>query len=404
MSESTVQLRLIPYPYRAMLAICSDLDETPDRHVYRQIMRFLNTAQTTPMGEGLDLEVGNTIYFDMSPDQFAYWNTDDAGRAMLRTLIRSGHIDCLHSFGDLATTRAHAARALDELCRHDCRLQVWIDHATAPTNFGADIMQGHGDEPGHPACHADLTIDYGIRYVWRGRITSVTGQNVPPRWGGLLTPAHPLASARTLAKETAKHLLARLGNIRYAMHGPNRLLRPTTLRTGAPVCEFLRCNPHWGGVSSCDTGRQIGSVLTQPVLDQLQRRSGVCVLYTHLGKIHRYDTPFDPSAVAGLRRLAHAHHAGRILVTTTRRLLNYCSLIDHLRFRASHQRTHITIDLALPPSASLSQGLTFCLPDSRPATITVNGTPLPDVRTNPPDHLGQRTISLPWPRLEFPDL
>ena len=29
-----VQLRQLPYPYRAMLAICSDLDETPNRSVY----------------------------------------------------------------------------------------------------------------------------------------------------------------------------------------------------------------------------------------------------------------------------------------------------------------------------------------------------------------------------------
>ena len=102
-----VSLRRIPYPYRAMLVICSDLDETPDRHVYFEIMRYLNTTGFTIMGPGLGLEVGNTIYFDMPPDQFSYWNTDDKGRGMIRALIRSGHIDCLHSFGDLAVTRTH---------------------------------------------------------------------------------------------------------------------------------------------------------------------------------------------------------------------------------------------------------------------------------------------------------
>jgi hypothetical protein len=149
-----VQLRAVPYPYRAILAICSDLDETPDRHVYWEIMRFLNTTDQTAMGPGVGLEVGNTIYFDMPPDQFAYWNTDDAGRQMVRTLIKSGHIDCLHSYGDLATTREHAGKALDELTRHDCKLQVWIDHGRAATNLDPDIMHGHGDEVGHPAYHA----------------------------------------------------------------------------------------------------------------------------------------------------------------------------------------------------------------------------------------------------------
>ena len=89
--------RLVPYPFRAMLAICSDLDETPHRGVYRDIARFLNTTETTVMGVGVGLEVGNTIYFDMPPSQFAYWNTDDEGRAMVRALIASGHVDCLPS-------------------------------------------------------------------------------------------------------------------------------------------------------------------------------------------------------------------------------------------------------------------------------------------------------------------
>src|SRR5882724_8721210 len=125
----------MPYPYRALLAISSDLDETPHRSVYRESMRFLNTTESTSMGQGVGLEVGNSIYFDMPPDQFAYWNTDDSGRTMVRALIRSGHIDTLHSFGNLATTRDHARRALEELARHSCQLQVWIDHAVAPTNF-----------------------------------------------------------------------------------------------------------------------------------------------------------------------------------------------------------------------------------------------------------------------------
>ncbi|MCH8853657.1 MAG: hypothetical protein IID41_13540, partial [Planctomycetes bacterium] len=220
-----VSLRRWPYPYKAALAICSDLDETPDRHVYWEIMRFLNTFETTSMGTGVGLEVGNSIYFDMPPDQFAYWNTDDAGREMVRTLIRSGHIDCLHSYGDLATQRSHAARALEELERHDCRLKVWVDHSKAPTNFGSDIMCGSGDVPGSPVYHADLTCAFGIRYVSRGRATSVIGQDVPARMRDVFTPRHLVASGKTVAKEVAKHWLAVAGNEKYAMHGPNRVLR-----------------------------------------------------------------------------------------------------------------------------------------------------------------------------------
>ena len=155
-AASGVALRPWPYPYEAALAICSDLDETPTADDYFDMMRLLNTTGPTRLGPGAGLEVGNSIYFDMPASQFSYWNADDRAREAIRRLIRSGHIDCLHSFGDLATTRAHAGRALDELAQHDCAMKVWIDHAVAPSNFGADIMRKRRRQDSE-AYHADLT-------------------------------------------------------------------------------------------------------------------------------------------------------------------------------------------------------------------------------------------------------
>jgi hypothetical protein len=391
-----------PSPCAATLAICSDLDETPDAETYFEIIRFLTTTEETRMGPGVGLEIGNSIYFDMPPGQFSYWNTTDENREKIRALIRSGHIDVLHSFGDLATTRAHAARALEELAKHGCYLKVWVDHAQAPTNFGSDIMQGHGDEPGHPAYHADLTLSYGIRYVWRGRVTSYIGQNQPFRLRHLIAdtflaaarhlrhgpysmpqapspvPQAPspklhapcstlhapspmpdgpcpmphascasfqlpapsfqlpapssvlclLSSGRTILKEYFKHLLGRLGNRKYGMHGPNRVLAPCRLRDGSQVLEFIRCNPHWAGVSCGDRGDHIHEVLTRHFLDRLVERRGVCILYTHLGKLDHGPDPrrLSPEAVAAFRLLAEYHRAGKIWVTTTARLLDYLSM------------------------------------------------------------------------------
>lgn len=323
--RAAVSPRRFPHPYRAMLAICSDLDETPDAETYFELMRFLNTQEETSMGLGVGLEVGNTIYFDMPPGQLSYWNTSEENREKIRVLIRSGHIDCLHSFGDLATTRAHAARALDELERHDCRIRVWVDHAQAPTNFGTDIMQGHGDETGHPAYHADLTAAYGIEYVWRGRVTSVIGQDRPASLLGVANLRHPVASGKTLAKEATKHLLARRGSQKYAIHADNRLITPGTLRDGQKVREFLRCNPHWAGVSGADNADGMADVLTASFLDRLVDREATCILYTHLGKgrAQGCSQPLPPRTVEAFRRLAEYHHGGRICVTTTSRLLGY---------------------------------------------------------------------------------
>jgi len=412
-ADTDVQLRRFPYPYRAMLAICSDLDETPDRRVYWEIMRFLNTTEQTAMGPGVGLEVGNSIYFDMPPRQFAYRNTDDAGREIVRTLVQSGHIDCLHSYGDLATKREHAARALDELIRHDCKLEVWVDHGTAPTNFGPDIMQGHGDEPGHEAYHADLTIDYGIKYICRGRVTSIMGQDIPSRLNGIFNWKHPVRSGRTLIREAAKRKLAQEGNGKYAMHGPNETLRPTVLRDGSSAYEFIRSNPHWGGVSSCDQGRRIGEVLTERMLDRLVKRGGTCVLYTHLGKIDNPDIPFDKTAATAFRRLAREFESGRILVTTTRRLLGHRRAVREIGINSTHDengRLHIDVRERVGgnPIGELSaadlSGLTFYVPDSRTTCVTIDGKKVDNLKCNAPDHTGRPSVSLPWPVLEFPSL
>lgn len=395
-------LRRLPYPYRAMLAICSDLDETPDRHVYYESMRYLNTTRPTSMGVGVGLEVGNSMYFDMPPDQFAYWNTDDAGRDMVRNLIRSGHIDCFHSFGDLATTRRHAELALEELDRHNCRMQVWIDHGTAPSNFGGDIMQGSGDVAGSAVYHADLTCGFGIEYLWRGRVTSVIGQDVPRDLGGLWSGAHPVTSTKTVMKELFKGCLATVGDQKYLMHGSNQVIQPIHLRSGQKAWEFLRSNPHWGGVSSSETADGLGDVLTELMLTRLVERQGVCVLYTHLGKIRDRRQPFGQNTRNALQRLAIYSRDGRILVTTTRRLLGYSRALRELNVSTSRDEGGLRIELKGPVRAGDLDGLTLYVLDAKHARLFVNGGEISDLQRNAPDHSGVASVSIPWKRLEFP--
>ncbi len=410
--STDVQLRPIPYPYCAMLAICSDLDETPDRQVYWEIMRFLNTTEETAMGPGIGLEVGNSIYFNMSQSQFAYWNTDDTGREIVRSLIHSGHIDCLHSYGDLAATRIHAARALDELDRHDCKLQVWVDHGKVPTNFGSDIMQGHGDEPGHHAYHADLATQYGIKYIWCGRVTSVTGQDIPSRLGGIFNWKHPVRSGQTLLKEVTKQKVAQKGNGKYAMHWPNETSRTIVLRDERPVYEFMRCNPHWGGVSSCEEGRNIGEVLTRDFLNRLIDRGGTCILYTHLGKIDDPKVPFNYEAVKAFHRLTQAHIEGKILVTTTRRLLGFRRAVREIASNTTRDESGLSIDINTRSGAnSIGElcdadlnGLTFYVSDPDKTRMKINGKEITDIKQNPPDYTGRPSVSLAWPLLEFPEI
>jgi len=403
------QLRRFPYPYKALVAICSDVDGTPDRDHYLNIARFLNTEDETPAGKGVGLEVGNTIYFDMPDSQFAYWNTDDVGRQIVRKLIRSGHIDCFHSFGDLATTREHARRALQELEEHGCRIECWVDHAVAPTNFGADIMRGTGDVPDMLAYHADLTHRHGVRFVWTGRVTSVIGQDRRHSINHLHSLRNPVATARTSAKELAKGYLGRTGNEKFAMHGANDLARPTHLRDGHEVYEFMRCNPHWGGVSAGDTADGFGDVLTETFLRRLIDRRGSCILYTHLGKTSEPGTIFRRKTIEGLHLLAEAVDGREILVTTTRRMLGFWLATRSIVVTKSQHQHGDIVNIDTRPLRELDMpcdldGISIYVRNSDTTRIFVDGAEIVEVQRNPEDETGQQSISIPWASLDFPEL
>ncbi|MBV5329216.1 MAG: hypothetical protein JZU65_16605 [Chlorobium sp.] len=400
--SSDVTIRPYPYPYEAMLAICSDLDETPDKKTYLETMRFLNTNEETAIGRGVGLEVGNTIYFDMPPNQFSYWNTDDLGREMVRNLIHSGHIDCLHSYGDLATTRKHAGHALDELTRHNCHLETWVDHGTAPTNFDGDIMKGSGDVLGSPAYHADLTLSSGVQYIWRGRVTSVIGQNTKQNLSGVWNITHPLSSGKTVLKEFTKGMLGRYGNQKYAMHADNQILQRVKLRDGQKAYEFMRCNPHWGGVSSCETANGIAEVINTKFLDHLVEKQGCCILYTHLGKELTHERIFPNKTIAAFKTLNSYLNTGKILITTTRRLLGYQRMQEEACFSIHNTRDKLTLKCSYRGPKSDLDGLSFEIPAKKHFELIVNGR----ITSCKWHQLNKeiKTASINWNPLVFPKL
>jgi hypothetical protein len=407
-----VALAKYPHPYRAMMTICSDLDETPDRTTYLEIARFLNTTETTVMGPGVGLELGNSIFFLMPGNQFSYFGTDDAGREMVRAMIRSGHVDCLHSYGDHARTRQDVEPVLAELEKHRCQLNVWVDHSRSATNFGPDIMVGSGDVPDSATYHADLTLRHGVRYVWRGRTTSIIGQNAPVtarRVADMFHRAHPTASMRTMAKEAAKLWLGARAHPQWEMHALNQVCRPSVLRDGQRVWEFMRSNPHWAGPGRGDTADELGGVLTPNMLDSLVRSEGVCVLYTHLGKVRNPRCPFGESARAALRRLAGVHEAGKIFVTTTHRLLRYVTVRDCLRVGASKSGAQVMIQIGsvedpvsgtFAPSPDDLMGLTFVVDRCDTVTLSLANRQIVGCDLV---HDGDKTIAVvPWKPLVFP--
>lgn len=401
MNDATaVELLDLPHPYSAMVAICSDLDETPSADVYLETSRFLNTGENTRFGKGMNLEVGNTIYFYMAPTEFSYWNTSDKVRSRIRDLIRSGHVDCIHSWGDLATERRQAGETLEHLAKNDCRFRVWIDHAIAPSNFGADIMQGSGDLPGSAIYHSDLTLAHGIRYVWRGRVTSMQGQDAPASLAGIWRGAEPVGSLVTLSKEAVKVAAARLGSSKYALHRHNRVLADATLRDSSPVLEFLRTNPHPLGVSAGDTASGLGRALSASFLDRLVRRRAKAVVYTHLGKRLDPQSGIPDETRQSLERLADRMRRGQVLVTTTARLLEYTRLVDSLSWQV--EPAGDCKEIVIQPETGIESlhGLGFSVPAGSEYRIVANGRPLETTRIA---NGAKDVLHVPWRRLTYAD-
>lgn len=398
-----IRVRRNPYPYKAMLAICSDLDETESAEVYLNTSRYLNGSGQSTFGQGLGLETGNTIFFYMPNSEFSYWSAEEKDRRAVRALIQSGHIDCIHSFGDLATTRKQAAETLEHLDANNCKIKVWIDHAIAATNFGADIMQGCGDIPGHDAYHADLTLSYGVQYVWTGRVTSIHGQDAPASLAGIGDSPDSGYQYKTTLKEAAKVMLGKLGNSRYRMHAENRLLRSTTLRDGQQTREFFRSNPHPGGISVGDNSSGLGTALRPQFLDNLEARSARSIVYTHLGKLMDPVHGFAEASREALEGLAARETAGNILVTTSYRLLSYANLQDELELNIRDVDGKIEIELVdIGDDASLD-GLSLEVPANRDFLLTRNGREVPFRTVDNSSDAARKYLVVEWHRLVYPE-
>ncbi|QUM85345.1 hypothetical protein [Moritella sp. 28] len=398
-----VSLRKYPYPYSAMLAICSDLDETPNKEIYFETVRYLNTTEDTLLGKGVGLEVGNTIYFDMPEHNFSYTNTDDDGRNKIHKLIESGHIDCLHSFGDFVSCRRRIEQCWSEIQKVNRKIEVWIDHAQAPTNLDNDIMQGCGAIKGAEAYHTDLTVQTGaLLFIWKGRVTSIVAQNAKRYYAGLFNKNEIMQSGKTILLEFIKGWLARFGSKKYAMHKANKVLRKTQLVDGTPIIEFMRCNPSWAGVSVFDSARGIDQVLTKEVLDTLVKNEGCSIFYSHLGKVSSEQYPFSKKTKRAFELLEDYQNNNKILVTTTRRLLGYSRSIDELTFTVKLDGDEIHILLSTAYCGEDLNGLTWYVENPQRVKLYINDRIFEGLQINPPDVRNQKSVSIPWTSLTFP--
>ena len=287
-----------------------------------------------------------------------------------------------------------------------------MDHAIAPSNFGADIMRGSGDLPGSDVYHADLTCDFGIQYVWRGRVTSVIGQDVPRRLSGIYDFAHPIASAKTLAKEAIKGV---------AGTAESREICDPRAESHPARCDAARRAARAGVLSQQSVlgrrregrhgrgGRGDSDRSDARHVDRARR--DVHFLYAP-GENSAGEEPFEAPTRAAFERVAQRYEAGRLLVVTTRRLLGMRRAVCEARVAETRDASGLHLDVRLPVQNDAAgrlalgdlDGLTIYVDDPQRTRVSVEGREVVNLVRNAADHTGRGSVSLPLARLEFPAL
>jgi len=370
------------------------------------------------MGEGVGLEIGNSFYFYDKDGEFSYFSPDKRARGVITDLIRVGYIDCLHTYSDGATSRDQMLRALDILHKADSKLDVWVNHHGSSSNLGRKFEylfgECRGDDPSSNRYHADVTLDYGIRFAWVGATTRLIGQspaNSPSSLTAVFDPQYPLRSSVNMLKEIRKRALGKWGDERFIIHWLNQLTRAMQLEDGRKLHEFIRYCNHPISVSQGATSRGLSYVISRRVLERLKAVQGFMIVYTHLGKNSDCQQIIAQETQAALRNLEREYRDGQIYVTTTSKLLNYCNASQCLVW--SHQpeegRIRITIHHLddpvsgrVHPTARQLQGLSFYVPDSGRVDVYVRGIELKGIQRNPPDDFRVESVTIPLNHLSFP--
>lgn len=441
----SVRLRKFPFPYKAALTICSDIDGTPFEN-FLEIHRFLNSTQPTSLGKGLGLEIGDSFWFYSkpgSPDHaFAYFDENNLHPSscaeVMRELMRAGFLDVMHTYGNFSEShgikqpdeqpvfsRALAEKALDELAKIGVKIRTWVNHGNHFNiqNVGSDFVGALGDCPRlrtgdeNLAYHTNLLVASGARFFWENEdaVTNIVGQDRRCNfWEAYVTNV-----ALRSSKEQFKNVIKGIGAVAnqltmpiinkqwfpyQAYLGNNRLLEPWSLRDGQLVFKFRRY-----GSGRWDWGDDVPLVVNEKILDHLIEVEGASILYVHLGdRRDRSDgLPLSKETVDTLKMLARKFHEGKIWVTTTSRLLTYHAICDALRwhYESSDDQRFIYIDGLQSEMIGRDwltlenlQGVTFYTPEPTKTQIVFKGAALQLAR-NP---IEPPSVSIPLRRLEFP--
>lgn len=404
-SDSKVSLRKFPFPFRAALTICSDIDSTLTLDEFLTIQEFLTTKNNTAMGTGVGLEIGNSFFPNDSEIPFAFLSENHADQEVITDLIKAGYIDCIHSF--LERKRDAIRREVDVLSQNKCNIKVWINHAKAASNIGQKEWC-RGDTVDSDHYHTDFSIPtLGCIFAWvndYATISSVIGQGIALKFSiffSAVTTRHFFQSLYHNAfKEIVKFSLSIFAK-KYKYRKNNDLTYILKLDDQQKIFGFIRSNASYKGIR--DGSQDLADILTTDIFNSLKANEGYMVVYTHLGK--NDGPPFISQKTRdGLKLLEIENKNHYMYVTTTAKLLTYYVNRKYLEWDTERTDNSINIRInriidpvrgSFEPKPSELQGLTFYTDDPDRTRVFIGTVQVKHIEHNGRDHTGRESVMIP---------
>lgn len=389
-----IKLRKFPYPYASMLALCSDIDDTTldNFKIYHQ---FLNTKENTAYGQGLGLDVGDSMWLYMGDDYsnannvMTYYKGINVNKindaSQIIHFIKSGWIDCIHTFGDFSAAnqrgtlfkRKLAVDGWKTLNDIGFKPKVWINHGNQANvqNFGAATISKfmsyqHGDDPKSVYYHTDITITNGIKYVWNSKNSNKFGSSFP--------------------------------------------LFPIYLRDGRKVWGFSRYTNviTKGKIDWVWTPNELHREITKNNLNSIVKNQQYCILTQHLGV--KTEDIFKKENLNALYLLKRYQDENKILIANTTRLLDYAVAQKYLNYNETEKNGKIYINILsindplfgiLTPELDDIRGITFYTDDVQKTVLLINNKAVDtdEIQINPKDETGQASIGIKWFQPDYTD-
>lgn len=391
--KKEVELLRFPYPYQAAFTICSDIDNTETLPEFTTIQEYLCSHQQTTLGKGLGLPVGNSFWMDNqllrtgrsqdfsqpNPDYGISYNSalEDSSSAVRQTIkefVQKGWIDCLHSYGHFSNTGFNRKLAKDfvqTMQQDSLFVDVFSDHG-GTENLHSLGHRKHqlGDNPEAEVYHADITQDYGIKFLWDGQLSHSIG----------LSGDFSCENFLKTSLEAGQDWL----NSAFSYQHNGEVAYPITLDDGSKIYRFVR---YLNDRSHYDTAdiNFLDEQLNDKVLQKLVKNRGYLLYYTHLGANSGF--PYlKEETKQQLHKIKDLYEQKKLWVASTSKLLNYFVVHKNLNWQVIMASDQVRIEIEKSndpvwgeylPSLQQLQGISFRVPKNSKVEIVVKNQKLP---------------------------